>query len=152
MSPTQLTKKKLKEDGYRPWVVEYFNFYAQKRVDLYNFADIVAIGHGSVKFIQCCAAGSHSARRKKILAEPMALDCVRNGVLVELWSWGKKGKAGKRKLWTVRIEQILESDFSLGSKNSDQSEQGSRTIGTEGWIEQDTEEECSEQGQRQDAL
>ena len=48
-SPTQLSLKKLREEGYITiQVVEYWNSFARRRIDLFGFIDILAIKNGEV--------------------------------------------------------------------------------------------------------
>ncbi len=50
-------------------------------------------------------------RRVKALAEPRLRQWLDAGGRFEIWSWGKRGGRGERKLWTLRSEALLSSDF-----------------------------------------
>jgi len=58
--------------------------------------------------------GVHAARRAKILAEPRAKAWVDAGGQLEIWSWSKRGSAGKRKIWQLRVETYDEMLASAG--------------------------------------
>jgi hypothetical protein len=106
-SPTSRTLAKLKELGFTAQVVERWNAFAKRRIDLFNFTDIVAVHPSAgVYFIQACAGASHSARRDKIRSEPKASISAQAGIRVELWSWAKQGARGARKEWTLRREDL----------------------------------------------
>lgn len=106
MSPTQRTLAECKRRGYTAQVVERWNQYARVRVDLFGVIDIVAITPNGILGIQACAGSSHAARRTKIGAEPRAAEWVHAGGMLEIWSWSKRGGAGKRKTWTLRQEVL----------------------------------------------
>jgi hypothetical protein len=107
MSPTKRTLDRLTELGFCSQVVERWNPYAKRRIDLFNFTDIVAIhADAGVYFIQACAGASHAARRTKILTEPKATIAAKAGIRIEVWSWAKQGARGERKVWTLRREDL----------------------------------------------
>jgi len=123
VSPTQRALAELKRRGWTAQVVERWNQYARVRVDLFGCIDIVAIDPASdrtvpvgpifvrnqgaaIVGIQVTASAAHHAhRRAKILAEPRMRQWVEAGGRLELWSWSKKGKRGKRKRWELRVER-----------------------------------------------
>lgn len=128
-SPTARTLAECRRRGWPAGVVEKFVRFPPPghHVDLFGVIDIVAIvtdfaqgtrwdaegrqhdirppGVATIG-IQACAGGNgdHSRRRAKILAEPRARQWVEAGNRLELWSWSKRGDAGRRKLWTLRVE------------------------------------------------
>lgn len=114
-SPTQRTLKWLRslDRGYQCQVVERWNSHARVRIDLFGWADIVAIGppfHSHrdsdrvIIGIQCCAGSSHAARKAK--AAPLAGPWLDAGGWGYVVSWSKKGERGKRKLWQPRCEAL----------------------------------------------
>lgn len=115
-SPTQRTLAELKKRGWPAQVVERWNMYAKKRIDLFGVIDLVAIvttdsmiqAGCSILAIQACAGTDHARRRDKILDERRALQWVEAGGRLELWSWSKRGDRGKRKVWTLRVETYQE--------------------------------------------
>lgn len=112
--PTPLSRRALDEMRKRGWtaqVVEKWNSHAKVRIDLFGVIDIVAIAppdeqHDRPRIvgIQVTDGTSHSKHRDKIVAEPRALEWFKAGGRLELWSYSKRGDAGKRKLWTLRVE------------------------------------------------
>lgn len=90
MSPTQRSIKHLKEQGLRPWVVEYWNPFAKRRIDLYNCIDIIAIGEGKTWAVQTTSTPNISARIKK-LQESEYFPIMENvGWKVVVHGWAKK--------------------------------------------------------------
>ena len=113
-SPTARTLQELKKLGFTAQVVEKFNSFTKRRIDLFGCIDIVAIqpGVGCVG-IQATAnnGGHHSERLAKIHAEPRMRTWLESGCKLELWSWAKQGARGKRKTWTLRREVIDVNDI-----------------------------------------
>lgn len=113
-SPTQRSLALLRKEGWEPWVVETWNQYSRVRLDLWNFGDILAMREGSPHLIlQTTSYSGVSARVKKILAEPRALQWIRTGGLVVVHGWRKKlkKKGGKQMVWVPRIVEITEEMF-----------------------------------------
>ena len=125
----------MKRRGYTAQVVEHWNAFARRRVDLFGVVDVLAlapeqwpdrvVGHyngdplvcslpaipAAIVGIQACAGSSHAARRTKILAEPRAKQWLHAGGRLEIWSFSKTGPRGKTKRWTLRIEPITVDMF-----------------------------------------
>ncbi len=110
-SPTQHTLAECRKRGYVVQVVEHWNGFSRRRVDLFGVIDIVAITPDGLLGIQACAGSSHAARRTKILGESRALRWIQAGGAMEVWSWAKRGDRGARKLWTLRVERVEAMDF-----------------------------------------
>lgn len=116
-SPTARTLAECRKRGWIAQVVERWSPYARKTLDLFNVIDVVAIafsvpsGQG-ILGIQTTSDAHHADRRDKILAEPKARAWVEAGGRLELWSWAKRGGAGKRKLWTLRVEVFTPASWS----------------------------------------
>ena len=103
-SPTQLTLKKLKSEGYNTvQVCEHYNFFAKVRIDLFNFIDVLAISDdGEVLAVQCTSKSNISSRIKKI-ANNINIGAIRKaGWRVEVWGWFKN----KSKRWECKIEDV----------------------------------------------
>ena len=66
MSPTQLSLKWLREQGYLAEVVERFIPGANIRKDLWGWTDIVAIREGETVAVQCTSWDNISSRVRKI--------------------------------------------------------------------------------------
>jgi len=111
MSPTQRTLAECKRRGWPANVVEQRVPRVFITRDLFNCIDIVAIADHAILGIQATSGTNHAARRAKILAEPRALQWLQAGARFEVWSWSKRGPRGKRKLWTLRVQEIRVEDF-----------------------------------------
>jgi hypothetical protein len=119
MTPTQRTLAELRKRNWTAQVVEHWNGFARRRIDLFGVIDIVCLSefddHGNgvlhIMGVQCCAGSSHAPRRTKILNEPRARDWILAGGRLELWSWAKRAARGKRKTWTLRVEAITSAMF-----------------------------------------
>ena len=83
-------------------------------VDLFNFADLVAIRADvpGVLAIQSTSTSNQAARVKKILDEPRALTWLRAGNRIEVHGW-LKSKRTRR--WECTVTEIKASDFDEGS-------------------------------------
>lgn len=143
MSPTELTLRQLRADGYTARVVEQ-TIHAQGRVfkrDCFGF-DVLACrplnftsDHGwvcSVIGVQACAGrgkrgGDHAAHRDKILRNQEAAQWIAAGGKLEIWSWStrrseertKAGKRSKRLVHHLRREEITLSMFVPQSSESE---------------------------------
>jgi hypothetical protein len=131
-SPTQLTLKQLRAEGYTARVVERWNHYAGIRQDLFGFDVLAARSRGyehdgngiitptgGILGVQACAAASHAARKTKLLANVEAAVWLASSGRIEVWSWStrrslertKAGKRSKRLVHHLRREEIRLSDF-----------------------------------------
>lgn len=108
-SPTSRTLAELKRRGWTAQVVERFNTFSKKRVDLFGVIDIVAIVPGrGILGIQATSGTNHTSRADKVLDEPRAHAWVAAGGLLQVWSWSKKREPGKkRERWEVRIDELV---------------------------------------------
>jgi hypothetical protein len=78
--------------------------------------DLVSLdGQPGVLAIQACAdnGGAVAERVRKIEAAPICGPWLRAGNRIEVWGWGKRGAAGKRKVWTLRVIAISLSPAAL---------------------------------------
>jgi hypothetical protein len=104
MSPTARTLAECRKRGWSAQVVERFNSFTKRRIDLFGCIDIVVITPDGILGVQACAGGDHSTRRNKILLEPRIKQWLDAGGLFEVWSWSKKGHR-----WHVRIDDVSEA-------------------------------------------
>jgi len=65
-SPTQLSLKKLRDEGYTVAIVEHWNAFARIRQDLFGFIDIIALRGNETLAIQTTTVSNMSARVTKI--------------------------------------------------------------------------------------
>lgn len=105
-SPTARSLALLRELGYTAKVVEHWNPYAKIRQDLFG-VDILALKPGEkVLVIQATTGSNHAARRMKLLDAGFIELWTSAGARLEVWSWGKQGPRGGRKVWTARRETL----------------------------------------------
>jgi hypothetical protein len=105
-SPTARTLAHLRKLNHICQVVERWNSFARRRVDLFNIIDIVVLTPKGILGIQCTSGTNHSSRVQKAQAEEKLKAWLACGGLFEIWSWAKKGAKDKRKLWTLRREKL----------------------------------------------
>ncbi len=116
-SPTARALEQLRKDGYTAQVVERWNPFAKRRVDLFGFCDLIYLTaadkdwYGNIVAVQVTTGTNHAARRTKTLAEPRALKWIQSGGLIEIWSYTLAGPRGKAKVWTLRKEELVAEDF-----------------------------------------
>ncbi len=107
------TKGNLEERGYTYWKTEYWNHFAKKRKDLLGFADAIGLkaGHPIIA-VQTTSRGNISARKAKILAEPLAFLWLCTGATIEIHGWDKYTPPGTKLVrWRVKIVEITGKDF-----------------------------------------
>lgn len=105
-SPTQRSLAECKRRGWPVQVVERWNSFAKRRIDLFGVIDLVAITPTGILGIQACAGSSHSARLAKVVAEPRTTQWLAAGARLAVWSWAKRGAKGKRKQWSLREQEL----------------------------------------------
>lgn len=109
MSPTARTQQYLRKLAYIVGNVEKWNPYARIRQDLFGCFDTIAVDwpNRRVLFIQSTSHSNHNKRVAKVRGSKVfeSLSDIPS-VEIEVWSWGKQGKRGKRKLWTLRRESL----------------------------------------------
>lgn len=94
MSPTQRTLAAMRDRGYIAQVVEHWNAFAKRRIDLFTVVDVLCVGHGETVAVQCTSGSNVSARVKKI-AECGDTRYMREAgwkILVHGWRKNAKGK------------------------------------------------------------
>lgn len=115
MSPTRRSLKLLRSQGMTAQVVERYNQYARRRIDLFGFIDIVVVSCASIIGVQT-TSGDHVAERLNKIREECrdnALAWLRAGGKIHIHGWRKVGPRGKRKVWAVRVIGIVEIDGEL---------------------------------------
>lgn len=111
MTPTQRTLAEARKIGFSAHVVERWNPHAHIRQDMAGCIDILAwkAGVGTIG-IQATSDSNHAARATKVRTLLGERDDLREwlaaGNRLEIWSFGKRGERGRRKLWTLRREEI----------------------------------------------
>lgn len=96
-SPTQRSLTYLRKSYPLVQVVERWNPFARRRVDLFGIIDVVAVGD-DIMAVQTTSSGNVSARVKKILESDALPILLRNKIRVVVHGWRKNAK-GK---WVLR--------------------------------------------------
>ena len=106
MSPTQRSLAYIRDQGMKPWIVEYWNHFARKRVDLFGCIDILAIGNGETWAVQTTSTGVAS-RVKKIQESEYFPLMLESGwrVFVHGWSKNTKGEIKHRVVELTKPEE-----------------------------------------------
>jgi carbonic anhydrase len=103
MSPTQLSLRALRADGWTAQIVETWNPHARVRNDLFGFIDILAVKGDTTLGVQATSDSNVSARVRKI-AEAEHVNAVREaGWRLEVHGWKQ---ARMYHPWTCRIVDV----------------------------------------------
>jgi len=90
LTPTQLSLRHLREQGYTAAVVETWNSFTQTRHDLLGFIDILALRGDETVAIQTTSANNVSSRVRKI-GDSEHIAAVREaGWTIVVHGWTKK--------------------------------------------------------------
>ena len=89
MSPTQLTLRKLREEGWLCEVVERWVPGANIRKDLFGWIDIVALRDGETLAVQCTSYSNISTRSKKIAESDSIAQVRKAGWSIWVMGWRK---------------------------------------------------------------
>jgi hypothetical protein len=100
----------------KPWVCEYWNHFARKRVDLFGCIDILAIGNGETWAVQTTSTGVAS-RVKKITESEYFPLMLESGWRVFVHGWAKNTKGEMKH----RVVELTAKDLcnNLGDVGSD---------------------------------
>lgn len=106
MSPTQRSLKLLRERGGIVAIVEKWNSFTKRRIDLWGFGDLLHVCGDTVTIVQT-TTGIHVAERlKKIYSIPEAGAWMSNTRKIVVHGWRKVGARGKRKRWECREIEV----------------------------------------------
>lgn len=120
MTPTQRTINKLRGQGIRCQTVEKYNAHSRKKLDLFNFIDMIAMHPDTgIIGIQITSGSNHADRLRKITGECSndARMWLESGGRIQLWSWSqykrknKDGSYSKRVEWREREQEITLEDL-----------------------------------------
>lgn len=101
-SPTSLTLRKLREDGYTAQIVEVWNPHARIRQDLFGFIDVLAVRKGETLAVQTTSAHNVPSRIHKIADSPLIAVVREAGWSVRVHGWAKvKGR------WVLKRDEDL---------------------------------------------
>ena len=97
VSPTQKTLKKLRADGWPlVQVVENWNQYAGRRIDLYGVIDVLAAGPDGLLGVQATSHHGVSDRLRKIREHDNLPHILSAGIRFEVWGFTKGTTAPTR--------------------------------------------------------
>lgn len=124
MSPTERTLALYRKQGYVCGKVERWIERTKQRIDLFGTIDILCIQRsvvytgdieyvyaGGIIGVQASSGSNHAAHRTKALCEPLLGVWLQAGGRFQIVTWSQKGPAGKRKVWTERVEELTLKDF-----------------------------------------
>jgi hypothetical protein len=88
-------------------IVEKFNSFIKRRIDLWGFGDLLHVQGDIVTIVQTTSGDNVSARLKKIdgIPEAQAWLASPNRKIV-VHGWRKVGPRGQRKKWECRIVEV----------------------------------------------
>lgn len=93
LSPTHLSLRYLRGEGYEPFVVEHYNSHMRRRVDLLGFIDILAFKGAEVLAVQTTSLNNVPSRVTKITEHEHVGLAREAGWTVHVHGWAKD-KAG----------------------------------------------------------
>ncbi len=107
-SPTGRTLGRLRQLGFLAAVVESWVPFANRRRDLFGFADVLAVHPRDRLFllVQATTAGHVAHRLHKARARPELAAWLRAGGLFEVWGWRPAGRK-----WAVRRVAVRAEDL-----------------------------------------
>ena len=114
ISPTQLSLKMMREQGYYAEVVERYNSFTKKRNDLFGFVDVLCLKPGEVVGVQTTSYSNLSARIKKIREHEHFKIVTDAGIRVICHGWHKVNNR-----WKVREVEVPPQNAELSVDNVD---------------------------------
>ena len=106
-SPTQRSLALLRKSWPLVQVVERWNAFAKRRIDLYGFCDVLCCGQDSILAVQTTSGSNVSARFEKLRFLPSVTHWLQSPTrLIHIHGWATRGGKGKRKLWTCRTVEL----------------------------------------------
>jgi len=115
LSYTQRTLNALRHQGRNACIVEKYVPIPGKafgfRKDAFGFIDILCMcPERGIIAVQSTSGNCHAAHKRKIVNEcnELALEWIKCGGVIEVWSWKKKllKPGGKAMRWRARVEEI----------------------------------------------
>lgn len=105
-TPTQRTLAWLRREGWTCQVVERWNAFARRRIDLFGGIDIVAVKGVITLGVQCTTQANAAARVTKLKQVPAIEAWLAAGNRLEVWGWAKRGARGQRKVWSASVTPV----------------------------------------------
>lgn len=103
-SAKQRSMELLRKDGYRVGNCEYWNDFAGRLIDLFGFADLVALGEGHITAVQV-TKGDLPRHIQKIRENENATAWLECGGLIVIHLWRELGLKGQKK-WVLDVIQV----------------------------------------------
>lgn len=97
MSPTQLSLRNMRANGYICAITEHWNPFARIRQDLFGFIDVLCIRENEIVGVQTTSYSNISARVNKIADHENIGHVRKAGIRVLVHGWHKVGNR-----WTLR--------------------------------------------------
>ena len=108
------------KEGYIVDKVEHHNTFSGKKKDYLNFIDILVFNNEEIVGVQETSWGQTSARRRKILASPLAYDWLQcSNRRIEIIGHKKPDKEKGRHRWEHKIIEVTLEDFVNGRPSED---------------------------------
>lgn len=101
LTPTQLSLRHLRREGYTAEITERWNSFTRTRHDLLGFVDIIALKGCETLAVQTTSAGNVAARVRKIAESPHIAAVRDAGWAVHVHGWAKKGHR-----WELRTVDV----------------------------------------------
>jgi carbonic anhydrase len=89
ISPTSLTLRHLRDQGYTAEVVEHWNSFVGRRFDLFGIIDVLALRDGETLAVQTTSAANVPHRVDKIADSPYIAAIRAAGWTVRVHGWAK---------------------------------------------------------------
>ena len=106
--------------GYTVYKVEYWCSFSRKRKDFLGFIDVIAFNDEEIVGCQDTTWPQTSARRRKILASPLAYDWLQcSNRRIEIIGHKKPDKEKGRHRWEHKIIEVTLEDFVKGRPSED---------------------------------
>ncbi len=112
-TPTQRSLAHLRKEGYTVAIAEKYNYFIHTRNDLFGWIDICAIhpDKKGVLGVQTTSTSNIATRIKKAMALDAFKVWLQCGGMAIFHGWAKRGAMGKRKLWTLKEQEITLKDL-----------------------------------------
>ena len=124
-TPTSRTLAECRKRGWLAHVVEKWIPQRKIRVDCLGPGDDQVLdGEPGCLMIQATSTSNMSSRVTKMCGERKGevTRWLEANNRAEVWGWAKRGKAGKRKLWTLRRVRVYLRDGELAHETMDEGE------------------------------
>jgi aspartate/glutamate racemase len=102
ITPTQLTLRHLRANGYTAEVVEHWNSHARIRQDLFGIIDVLALCGAETVAVQTTTAANVPARIRKIVDSPNIDAMHQAGWTVRVHGWAKV-----KNRWVLKRDEVI---------------------------------------------